>query len=60
MTVNTNTSDGLVNGAAGVLMDIDINSHTGNPTILWILFSKENVGIDVRRKKHILMSHLGQ
>ncbi|XP_065370889.1 uncharacterized protein LOC135963037 [Calliphora vicina] len=51
MTVNINTSDGLVNGAAGVLMDIELNSQTGNPTILWIMFSDENVGIEARRQK---------
>ncbi|KAI8117840.1 ATP-dependent DNA helicase pfh1 [Lucilia cuprina] len=32
MTVNINTSDGLVNGAVGILMNIELNNQTGNPT----------------------------
>ncbi|XP_065356189.1 uncharacterized protein LOC135950582 [Calliphora vicina] len=51
MTVNINTSDGLVNGAAGVLMDVEINIQTGNPTTIWVLFSEENVGVEARRQK---------
>ncbi|XP_046810029.1 uncharacterized protein LOC124420612 [Lucilia cuprina] len=50
MTVNVNTNDGLVNGASGVLMAIDVH-ESRNPITLWMLFSDENVGIEARRKK---------
>ncbi|XP_037811885.1 uncharacterized protein LOC119603786 [Lucilia sericata] len=51
MTVNINTNDGLVNGASGVLMEIDFQGESRNPTTLWVLFSDENVGVEARRKK---------
>ncbi|XP_075158165.1 uncharacterized protein LOC142231442 [Haematobia irritans] len=66
VTVNIDTSDGLVNGATGQLMDItlsttnrripimDITLSTTNrriPTTLWIHFSEPTVGYVARLKK---------
>ncbi|XP_061388948.1 uncharacterized protein LOC133324078, partial [Musca vetustissima] len=50
ITININTADGLVNGATGVLMDIDFERGTSNPRTLWLMFSDENVGRDARRR----------
>lgn len=51
MTVNINTADGLVNGATGILMDINFEPGSSHPKILWLLFSDENVGKETRRQK---------
>ena len=51
VTVNINTADGLVNGASGELMAIDINSQTNKPSTLWFDFRDESVGTDARSKK---------
>ena len=47
MTVNVNTSDGLVNGATGILKEISFNTG-GSANILWIRFFDESVGINAR------------
>jgi len=47
MTVNIDTSDGLVNGASGILMDISFNT-SNSPHVLWIKFIDESVGINTR------------
>ena len=46
--VNVNLSDGLVNGAIGTLMSIDLDSN-GNPVTLWINFDNDNVGVERRQ-----------
>jgi len=50
MTVNVDTGDGLVNGASGILMQIDFDT-SNTPTILWIKFSEETVGEIARSKR---------
>ncbi|CAG4973527.1 unnamed protein product [Parnassius apollo] len=48
MTVNINTSDGLVNGTTGLLTAIDfaVNPTTGErrPLRIWICFDDVNIG----------------
>lgn len=54
ITVNVDTSDGLVNGATGVLKSIEFGVHveTGRkrPLRLWILFDDESSGQNTRNK----------
>ncbi|XP_037825564.1 uncharacterized protein LOC119613607 [Lucilia sericata] len=50
VTVNINTSDGLVNGATGQLMQIDFdNNH--KPFTLWIKFSDTSIGVLARLQR---------
>jgi len=49
MTVNVDTSNGLVNGATGVLREIDL-STSNTPNILWKHFLDESIGISARSK----------
>jgi len=49
MTVNVDTSDGLVNGATGVLREIGF-STSNTPNILWIEFLDESIGVSARLK----------
>ena len=42
MTVNIDTSDGLVNGATGILRQIDLDSNS-HPLVLWVDFYTLNV-----------------
>ncbi|XP_044313295.1 ATP-dependent DNA helicase PIF1-like [Drosophila rhopaloa] len=49
MTVNVDTSDGLVNGATGVLREIGFNT-SNSPNILWIQFLDDSIGVAARSK----------
>ncbi|XP_061391279.1 uncharacterized protein LOC133326674 [Musca vetustissima] len=51
VTVNIDTSDGLVNGATGQLMEIDFIGTTRKPSTLWMKFPQENTGVLARSKK---------
>ncbi|GBP03385.1 hypothetical protein EVAR_90934_1 [Eumeta japonica] len=51
MTVNINTSDGLVNGASGVLMGIDLQLDSRCPATLWVLFEIEMLASKVTSRK---------
>ena len=46
--VNVNLTDGLVNGAVGTLMSVDLDND-GQPITLWIKFDHESVGVERRR-----------
>lgn len=52
LTTNINTSDGLVNGAVGILKNIDLIKKNNNiiPTKLWFQFENPNVGKVTRIK----------
>lgn len=52
LTTNINTSDGLVNGAIGVLKKIDLihKNEKNIPTKLWFEFDKECIGKVTRMK----------
>lgn len=47
---NIDTNDGLVNGASGILREIDYTSEKGveNPTCVWIEFPEEKIGQKAR------------
>jgi len=49
MTVNVDTSDGLVNEATGVLREIGF-STSNTPNTLWIEFLDESIGVSARSK----------
>ncbi|KAI8116853.1 ATP-dependent DNA helicase PIF1 [Lucilia cuprina] len=50
ITVNINTSDGLVNGATGQLMQIDFDNNR-KPFTLWIKFPDASTGILARSQR---------
>lgn len=53
IVVNINTNDGLVNGATGVLREIDCKSVKGSqiPYRLWLEFPEERIGPKARSKE---------
>ena len=51
VTANINVEDGLTNGAAGTVKLIDHRLHnTNRPSIIWVHFDDEKVGIQQRRQ----------
>ena len=51
LTVNTNTEDGLANGASCVVKSIEYKQkETNRPSIIWVAFDELNAGNDTRLK----------
>jgi len=57
MTVNVDTSNGLVNGATGVLREIGF-STSNTPNILWIQFLDESIEVQLPSRAFMDPSYL--